>query len=720
MKKKTIEKEKPVEPSNVFRLFKEPYTVYRCLIIVVAGMLAYSNSFFCSFQLDDFHAIVYNKVIMELDMAKLWNYSYNRFLPYLSFALNYSIHEFDVFGYHLFNFIVHICNALVILFLVQSVFSTPQVRSHSLYVYGPEIAFFTALIFAVHPLSTQAVTYVVQRMASMAALFYFATVFFYLKWRLSKWKYKGTFLLACVLSGIGAFLTKQNSYTLPIAILLTELFLFKNISEVFDYRKGRVWLGLTAVFVFVILVLVLNKNLIHDSPPAYTNDYKKITPQNYLFTQFTVIPKYFQLLLVPVNQNIDYHWPLYESFSNGRVILGFLLMLGTIALACFLYNKNRLFSYGILFFLVSIFIESSFIPLDDLIVEHRTYLPSLGYFLLFVSLLYVAMRARYYKILFSFMFCLIVLYASACFQRNIVWKTEVSLWKDAIKKSPGKARPYNSLGGAYYRKEMYDQAIVAYSRAIEMKPQFYEAYINRAHSYMAIDKPGPAANDFKMGIKLVPSKLDNYISLLPELLKDAKYDEVVYYSDYVLSKDPDDAKTFYIRGKAFLNLGKNENALVDFNQSARLDSSDKNLFLDRGLMFQSAGQFEKAIADYNIALNLDSAYTEAFINRGITFKSMNRFEDALKDFGQIIKYNPDFEKTYLNRAGVYMVQKKWDLALRDLDKAILLKPDYSLAFNLRGYIHYMLKDNESACLDYQRAAALGNKDAEKFITLVCK
>ena len=164
------------------------------LLIAVAGLLIYSNTFHVPFLWDDRTSIVENPVIKSMENfflnAKGYEYNPRRFIGYLTFALNYFIGGLDVTGYHVVNLAVHILNALLVYTLILLTFRTPQMKDCSLAPFSGLLALCASLLFVVHPLQTQAVTYIVQRMTSMAVLFYLASFIFYLLARISSGRRK--------------------------------------------------------------------------------------------------------------------------------------------------------------------------------------------------------------------------------------------------------------------------------------------------------------------------------------------------------------------------------------------------------------------------------------------------------------------------------------------------------------------------------------------------
>jgi len=210
-----------------------PYFYIKLLSIILIsclGSVVYSNTFFCSFHFDDFRFIVHNPSIKNIhNLQNIWHYWHCRFVTFLSLAFNYHLNGLNVFGYHLFNLAVHLASAFFVWWLTLLTLSTPAMKEDKITRHADIIALFTGLVFVSHPVQTEAVTYIWQRAASMAALFYLASVCFYVKSRSlhngpgGKFYYAGSLITAVL-----AMFTKENTVTLPLMILFYELTFFKH------------------------------------------------------------------------------------------------------------------------------------------------------------------------------------------------------------------------------------------------------------------------------------------------------------------------------------------------------------------------------------------------------------------------------------------------------------------------------------------------------------
>ena len=342
MKKGRPEKKGPVKkgpsPKNPVLL-----NLAGLALILGTGIIIYSNSFGCSWHLDDFINIVNNPIMRDLtDWETWWRMGNTRMAGLYSFALNYHFHEADVWGYHLVNLCIHLVNACLVWWLTFLICSSPALKEHKIASHKMLFAFVTALMFVLHPLATQSVTYIVQRLASQVAMFYFLSLAFYLQARLTKRGNLTRILLfaGCAVSAVLAMLTKENAFTLPFAIILSELFFIRTekLSVIFrDYRV--ILLILLSLGALMVIPFQSSLSIFNSISPPGNPDFV-LTPLNYFLTQFSVIVKYIQLLFLPVGQNLDYDFPVSHSLFEIKTLLSFLFLSSLVVLAVFLFKSS--------------------------------------------------------------------------------------------------------------------------------------------------------------------------------------------------------------------------------------------------------------------------------------------------------------------------------------------------------------------------------------------
>lgn len=515
---------------------------FHILLIALLGSLAYSNSLHGPFLFDDRPSIPNNPVIREVGNFFLndagYRYNSNRYIGYLTFALNYLAGGLEVAGYHLFNLAVHLINSLLVYALVLITFATPFFKdsrpgSRRSATTSPSmatsngIALLVALLFVAHPLQTQAVTYVVQRLTSLMTLFFLLALVLYALMRRYSASSRGKGLalyFASLASVLLAMKTKENAFTLPVVIGLYEWFFFQGAAS---KRMLRLIPFLATLLIIPLSLFDVNKPLgaVISQVSRVTQHKATLSRLDYLFTQFRVVVTYLRLLVFPVNQNLDYDYPLYHSLLVAPVFASLLLLLALAGFGLYLWRRSRteqpelrLASFGIFYFFITLSVESSVIPITDVIYEHRVYLSSVGAFLAAATLL-VTLSVRLLgktgrRVVLCSCAAVIAVLSVTTFQRNKAWASSVSLWEDVVSKSPGKARGYNSLGAAYTEAGRREEAVDSLKRSLALDPAQSEAYYNLGRVYLTYPGgSGAAIAALKTAIGIRPDYDDAYVNL---------------------------------------------------------------------------------------------------------------------------------------------------------------------------------------------------------------
>ena len=578
-------------------------TPVHLLLIIVLGVLAYGNTFRVPFTFDDITSIVDNPVIRNLenfiDRSDGYLHNPRRFVANLTFALNYRMGGLAVFGYHVANLVIHLSSALLVYLLTRLVLASPRLAGSRHAPGFRNIPLTAGLLFVAHPVATQAVTYVVQRYASLATLFYLASLGSFaaargVQERSGRRSAPRALLLfgVAALAGLLALRTKEIAFTLPFALLLYEGMFY----PLTRFKRGLV-AGAAAVgaVAFVAVAVVAGSRigaLLADVGQTLTES-RVISRGDYLLTQFRVLVTYLRLLVLPVGQNLDYAYPVARSFFSLPVLASFLVLAGIVAGALLLVVRTgrggepllRLVAFGVFWFFLTLSIESSIIPITDVIFEHRLYLPLAGVAMAAAagfSLLGRRLPPAAGRLLMA---AIVILLAIATWQRNGVWGDSVGLWRDVIAKSPGKARPYNELGKVYHDRKEYPEAVVAYREALRLDPAFAPAYNNL--------------------------------------------------------------------GVALLKMGDIDGAIAQYERFLQLKPDFAEARNNLGAAYRKKGNFAAAMEQYRIALRLRPGYASAHNNMGVAYALQGKYADAAEQFATALRLQPDNGEFRENLAKAY-------------------------------------------------------------------
>jgi hypothetical protein len=468
-------------------------------LILLLGIASYANSLAVPLQFDD-PTVVRSSFFDSNDLYRFQAFFRRpRWFVDISFAMNRYLHGEQVLGFHLVNLAIHLSVACVVYLFVQR--AIEALKLTFTISEGDEcsgflqrfIPFTTAALFVCHPIQTQAVTYIAQRYASLATLLYVSSLLSYLMARLSfadeaRKFYVWSWGLACFLFAILAMKSKEIAFTLPLMALLLEFGLFRG-----QLLKNRIYLALGAGLLLVIPLQLIyirgtdgTGNLLQHIQSAATET-PLISRTDYLLTQLKVVATYLRLLILPINQHLDYDYPLYHTLFNPAVFTAFLLhvTLVVLALAFFIRSRRyfasrtpsigiamRLASLGICWFYLALSVESSLVPIRDVIVEHRIYLPSVGFIMAMTACLagIAAYGRRNEKALWGGILLLCLVFTASTIARNRIWSDETLLWQDSLNKSPNRARASWALGTLYFRKLLPEKALPHFVKAVELEP----------------------------------------------------------------------------------------------------------------------------------------------------------------------------------------------------------------------------------------------------------
>lgn len=603
------------------------------VFFTAAGLALYSDVIVNGvFLFDDFEYVVDNAMIRDLSSLNLTD---TRQIGYMSFGLNYALGGLNPLGYHLANVLIHICNAILAFLLIRLVLN---ILSGSIDV-GPRrlsepTAFIAAVLFLIHPVETQAVSYVTQRFTSLASLFYLLSVFLYLsaRTRLEREdEHQGAYILygLSLLTVMLAMKTKEIAFTIPFTIAIFEVLLFR--ASVYGRRRFYYLVPFAALLAFIPLsILGPEWNLIgRGEGIAETTRQEKLYDLferpllEYLFTQFRVIVTYIRLLLLPLNQKVVYDYKVSQTFFEMRALLALCILFLLAGYAWHSWRKSRaaapedmpghrLVSLGIIWFFVTLSVESSVMPIKDIIFEHRVYLPSVGFFAACSVLLLklgkkIADTANigFSRAVAGLLAVLVIPLSAATYIRNEIWTDEVRFWDDVVRKEPDKAIGYHNRGNAYAKIGRYDLALPDMDRTISYFPR------------------NPAA------------------------------EQTYETADFTVSNM---SKTYLNRGKVRQFLGLADLAKADY-EKANLLASFPSLDVDKALRlaeeYAKQGADQQAGEQLENVLQWDPGNVDALNNRGSLHSRKGNFDAAIADFNRALSLRPDFAPAYYNRGIVY-------------------------------------------------------------------
>jgi len=611
------------------------------IFIIVLTSLVYFNTFQSPFHFDDETALLANEGIKSWEMVKK-NQFLSRYILYLSFYINYSIGGYDVIGYHILNLLLHIFVSIII-YLVIGI--TIQQEKSKEYVLSKNLPLLSALIFSIHPINTESVTYIISRSSILATFFYLLSLFLFIKgYIVSPGKNittkRAIFYMVSVISFALALGTKEDTVTLPIIILLYLFYFSYGGKGVKDFiRQHGIYISIPIILLTAYLVyrFYIFGWATLTTIPRDVQEY--ITPWYYFLTELKVIVFYYiKLLLFPINLNVDPDIIMSTTLFKPAVIISLLSIFIFPYLSYRLYRSSKIISFSILWFLITLIPTSSIVPLLDFAAEHRIYLPMIGFSICFAYFIISSIRGDTIRNII--MVVVIFLFSMATIKRNIVWGDSVGLWKDAVKKSPYKARVYYNLGIEYAQDKQFEKALVEFKRSAKILPNHLLSHLMAGKMYKELGIYKNIIDEMGVVLSLKPEKVDDHVDAYLEL------------------------------SSAYIKLGNFVKAEESIKGGLKLNPKNVMLHNNMATVLAERGLFDEAVKELRTALSIKSDYLKAYYNMGILYEKMGLINEAIMELEKAISIEPNNPESHLHLGELYRRNGFSDKALYHLNMSI--------------------------------------------------
>ncbi|RMF94625.1 MAG: tetratricopeptide repeat protein [Candidatus Schekmanbacteria bacterium] len=603
------------------------------LLIFFLSIISYSNTFSSPFHYDDNYVIVKNPDIRSIGaFLKSLPEKEQRPVLMFTFLLNYLLGGLDVKGYHIFNFILHYLNSLLLFFIIEeslnSLDDEKSERDENL-----PISLFASLIFAVHPLATESVTYISSRSSLLSAFFIFLGLLFFIK-SFKGERYDKTLSLFSLLAFILAVGSKEISVIFPLLILFYDFYFLTN-------RKFRVeklkYIYAPCFFIVFLLISIKYRFIFTLSSPDKTQRPLYV----HLLTELTILPKFAAKIFFPLNLNIAHFVDEIDSVISIRLACALLFWTGIAVLMKKCFRNYRFFSFALCWFILTLFPFLLF-PLSDFISERWLYLSLISLSFLVAEILkYFFQRDFLQRLLKIFFIIIIILFSIMTFNRNLLYRDAISLWSDAVKKAPQNARAYGNLGYSYQAAGYPYKAIKYLMQSLSLDPYYPATYYNLATIYQSLGDFAKAVEFYEKDISLNPRDFEAYLNL----------------------------------GIIFQNLRNYDRAIEYFTSAVKISPKDEKAHSNLAMAYMGKGKIEKAIREYAFALSINPNSAEIHNNLAIAYVYQGAFDKAEKHFKKAISLNPKFDRALFNLAALYEKMNKSKEAARYYNKAIELNPD---------------------------------------------
>lgn len=583
--------------------------------IALAVVALYAHTLHVTWYLDDVSSIVENPLIRDLKACFLRLFSY-RGVAIFSFALNYRLGGLSLPGYHVVNIAIHLLASCLVFLLLKRV--VPG-RRH--------LAFLGSLVFVSHPLQTQAVTYVVQRMASLSALFFLLSLYLFVRARESLAS-GGTFAapvhLAFYLGSLGAgvlaVFTKENTAVLPLALLLFARFFLPGSTAwkpLLKYLAPHLLVcGLALGWLFAIKLLpslLAGESLADSVGTKLLVSSRHNSPLYYFVTELSVLWAYIRMLFLPFGQALDHNYPIVETLVSLKNVAALTGLAGLGCLAFFLRKQRPLLSCGIAWFFLTLAIESSFLPLDPLF-EHRLYLPMFGFVLVMMDLTPLLPESRTRAIA---LMVVVIALAPMTWRRNNLWNDQIAFYNDNLEKTPTSERVMSTLAKYYIDKGRHREAETLLLKALKINPGSENIYVNLLKIYEEEGRSNEAYMIIKTGLEFFPESYLLNAGLGLVYYKGGDYDKAIAYTLKSIEYNPHFALGYANIGRILFRQNRLSEAETYFMKSITVFPDNPTVHNDLAFVFFQQNRLREALDEYLSAQRIDSNNIEAIFRTGL-------------------------------------------------------------------------------------------------------
>jgi tetratricopeptide (TPR) repeat protein len=493
--------------------------------------------------------------------------------------------------------------------------------------------FIAALLFASHPIHTEAVAWNAGLMDVAFTFFYLLSFYLYVRSE----KIKKCNYIFSVISFAFAMFLKEPALTLPVILLAYDFVFARRQASPLVYVKRYV-----PFLMIGTIYLALRMHALGRFAPQQRH--LELNAYQCAINIFPLLIQYLQKLLLPVNLSAFYKFhPILTMFG----LKGLLSLVGTmvfVTFMCISVKKNRVAFLGL------VFITAPLLPVlyirvlgESTFAERYLYLPSVGYVFL-IAVLASWLRDRLPRVAKSIPIVVIIilgLYSFGTITRNNIWKDDFALWADTVKKSPDSAEVRNNLGLAYASQGQFDRAIAEYQTALRLKPDFSMPHYNLGIAYASRGQFDRAIAEYQTALRL----------------------------------SQDFAEVHNNLGFAYASQGQFERAIAEYQTASRLKPDYVLAHSNLGIAYASQGQFDRAIAEYQTALRLNPDLIDAHNNLGAAYASQGQFDRAIAEYQTTLRLNPDLIDAHFNLGLTYASQGLFDRAIAEYQAALRLNPD---------------------------------------------
>jgi len=568
-------------------------------LLIIIGICVYANTFQGDFVWDDQHLIVNNVFVKDWsNLGKVFTTNFHHFdfgssnfyrpLVAVSLMTNYSLGKLNVFGYHLVNLLFHLANAFLIWWLVKIILKDDEKEGERYDL----IAGLCALVFLIHPLQVNAISYIAGRPTLMGGFFALASLAFFIKYQ--KTTRISYYVLTIIMFLLG-LISKETAVLIPFSFLAYHLIFCKR-----DRKSFLIYI----LLVIIIIIYTVSRHTIFDFSKGITSTSVICNMPCRVATFLKSLLVYYRLMFMPLDLQMErtiqpakFFFEGLASFSLGILVLYSALL--------YFYRKHKSLIFFTGFFFINLLPYAGIFPLNAFIAEHWLYLSLPGFFFIVFSVVTQPLRikfvniARWVLIVLFFTFFMLV-----TITYNTVWKDEIALYNYVLKYTPGSIRVRSNLGAIYFARGMFDEAIRILENAAKIAPTHAEVHNNLGACYHRVGRIKDGILSYQRAIALRPDYSEALNNLGGALLTVGRVDEAIEYSTRATQ----------------VGIGYNKEA-----------------YYNLGIGYQLKREWDKSIESFRSSLQIDPDYKDAHYQLVRTLNAAKRYEEGTREWQEYQK-----------------------------------------------------------------------------------
>jgi tetratricopeptide (TPR) repeat protein len=594
-------------------IFKEKKALLSVALIALAGLLAYGNSLKGAFLWDDLTLVQNNPFIKD------WSYlpqifthgiktgagevtNFYRPSQIFVYLINYSLGQLNVFGYHLTNVLVHILVALSLYGFVRLLFEDEALSR------------LTALLFVVHPVHTEAVSYISGLADPLAALFMLVCLYMYVRNLTAK---TTVFSVAMVASYVLALLSRENSLIVPLLLgvyhaAFKERFSQKQFILLVSVAVGyMVWRG---ILFGGLLAQEVSYPPLGQRIPGF----------------FVALVEYLRLLVVPFGLHMEYGGFLFD-FTEPRVFIGVFLFCALGGYALWNRRRNRFIFFSMMWFFMALLPSSNLVPVNAYMAEHWLYLPSMGFFLIVAWGLTALLKDKRLRMAAIMLIPgLLIFYSGLTWRQNAYWQEPVAFYRRMLQLAPHSSKLYNNLAMAYHEAGKDEELVTLLQNAVEIEDKNAEAFNNLGNAYKMVGKYDEAMRAYERAVELNPRYAGAYYNL-GLLLADVQHQNDRAFQLFIKAVDIDPLlyQAYHKIGLIYFDKGNPQEAVAFLEKARKINPDDAQIYRSLGYIYAQTGKVEEAKDMYQRAITLNPYFAEVYHDLCVIHISQGDHRSAL-------------------------------------------------------------------------------------------